>query len=286
MAQSREMSRTRPQRPVPPGACDCHFHVYEPQFPLTHPGGSTPLLSGTLNDYRVVRERLGLTRAVVVQPGAYGFDNRCTLGAMAALGEDARGVAIVDPQAPDAEFGRLTRLGVKGVRYHMMHSPALAWETLTRMAARVSAFGWHVQLQCEPPALLAHAQILAGLPCDLVIDHMGRFRQPLAAHDAAWRFLRRLIDGGRCWVKVSAPYHGSRSGPPRYEDRGALARELIRAAPERMVWATNWPHPSVRENFPDEAALLDLLADWTPDEATRHAILVGNPARLYGFPAQ
>jgi D-galactarolactone isomerase len=151
------------------------------------------------------------------------------------------------------------------------------------MAARAAGFGWHVQLQLEGHEIGARASLLAKLPCNLVIDHIGRFPGPVAENDANWAALRRLVDSGRCWVKLSAPYYGSRSGPPDYEDIGAMARELIVAGPGRMLWASNWPHPSLKNNFPDDAGLLDLLAQWTLDEATRQRILVANPAQLYGF---
>jgi len=259
------------------------MHVYEPGYPV-RTQGSFPARSATLADYLRVKQRLGLARTVVVQAGAYGTDNRCALDAMARLGRDARGVAIVDPGAPEAEIERLSKLGMRGIRYHMVRSPTLSWESLPEMAARVAAFGWHAQVQCEPHEIAEREKMLAGLPCDLVIDHVARMHPPLAHGDAGWRVLRALVDRGRCWVKLSAPYHGSRSGPPDYADVGALAKELVRAAPERMLWATNWPHPSVAENPPDDAGLLDLLAEWAPDEAATHKILVFNPARLYGFP--
>ena len=271
-----------PRLPTPLGACDTHMHIYEPGYPI-RPGASAPGQSATLARYRAVQRRLGLSRTVIVQPGGYGTDNRCTLAAMAELGDAARGVAIVDPDAPDADIERLAKLGMRGLRYHMMRAAVLPWESLPRMAARVAPFGWHVQLQCESRELSARAAALASLPCDLVIDHIGRFHPPLAPDDRNWRALRRLLDGGRCWVKLSAPYHGSKSGPPRYEDAGALARELIAAAPERMLWASNWPHPSFKSGFPDEADLLDCVADWAPGEAARLKILVANPAKLYGF---
>jgi len=182
----------------------------------------------------------------------------------------------------DAELERLTRLGIRGVRYHM-RSSLLTWDTLPRMAARVAAHGWHVQLQCESRELTAHEDIITKLPCDLVVDHMGRFDAETTETGKDWRLLVKLLGTGRCWVKLSGPYYGSKSGPPRYEDKDRIARALIKAAPERMVWATNWPHPSFKKNFPDEGRLLDLVADWTRDEALRKKILVDNPARLYGF---
>jgi D-galactarolactone isomerase len=151
------------------------------------------------------------------------------------------------------------------------------------MAARVAAFGWHVQLQCESKEIGEHEAMLSKLPCDLVIDHMGRFDAATPADDRSWRAMLKFLGTGRCWVKLSGPYYGSKSGPPKYEDKARIAKELIKAAPERMVWASNWPHPSFKKNFPDEGKLLDLVADWTQDESLRKKILVTNPAKLYGF---
>jgi len=270
-----------PRLPTPPGACDTHMHIYEPGYQL-RAEASHPSQPGTLAHYREVQKKLGLTRTVIVAPSGYGADNTCTLEAIGKLGSTARGVAIVDPAAADAELDRLTRLGIRGIRYHM-RGGVLTWDTMPRMAARVAAFGWHVQLQCESRELSEHEAIISRLPCDLVIDHMGRFDAATPPDDKDWRLLMKLLATGRCWVKLSGPYYGSKSGPPLYADKARIAKELIKAAPERMVWASNWPHPSYQKNFPDEGKLLDTIAEWTQDERLRKQILVTNPARLYGF---
>jgi D-galactarolactone isomerase len=141
-----------------------------------------------------------------------------------------------------------------------------------------------VQLQCESKEIGEHEAMLSKLPCDLVIDHMGRFEAGTSPDAPSWRAMLKLLGSGRCWVKLSGPYYGSKSGPPKYEDKAKIAGALIQAAPERMVWATNWPHPSMKKNYPDEGALLDTVADWTQgDEDLRRRILVDNPAKLYGF---
>ena len=278
---SHDTPISAPRLPTPPNACDTHMHIYEPGYQL-RAEASHPSQPGTLAHYREVQKKLGLTRTVIVAPSGYGADNTCTLEAMAKLGSSARGVAIVDPAAPDAEIDRLTKEGMRGIRYHM-RGGVLTWDTMPRMAARVAAFGWHVQLQCESRELSEHEAIITRLPCDLVIDHMGRFDAATPADDKDWRLLLKLLATGRCWVKLSGPYYGSKSGPPLYADKARIAKELIKAAPERMVWASNWPHPSYKKNFPDEGKLLDLVADWTQDESLRKKILVTNPARLYGF---
>lgn len=277
---SHDTPVSAPRLPTPPNACDTHMHIYEPGYQL-RAGASHPSQPGTLAHYREVQKQLGLTRTVIVAPSGYGADNSCTLGAMAKLGDDARGVAIVDPAAPDTDLERLTKAGMRGIRYHM-RGGVLTWDTMPRMAARVAPFGWHVQLQCESRELGEHESIITRLPCDLVIDHMGRFDAATPETDKDWRLLLKLLATGRSWVKLSGPYYGSKSGPPLYADKARIAKALIKAAPERMVWGSDWPHPT-ENNKPDDALLFDLLAAWAPDEATRKRILVTNPEALYGF---
>jgi len=239
----------------------------------------------TVAEYRTLQRRLGLDRVVVVQPTAYGADNRCTLAAMAELGECARGVAVVGEGIRDAELAELTRAGMRGIRFRMLEPPELPWELLERMAARVLPFGWHVQFQMDGRELHTREAVLAGLPGTLVIEHIGKFLEPVGIDHPGFRALLSLIDRGRCWVKLSGAYMLSHSGPPAYEDIGALAKALVRHAPERMVWASNWPHPLAKPDaMPDDAALLDLLLDWAPEQTIRNRILAENPAELYGFP--
>jgi D-galactarolactone isomerase len=152
------------------------------------------------------------------------------------------------------------------------------------MAARAGNFGWHVQLQLDGRQLPEREALLKRLEGTLVIDHNGKFLEPVAVDHPSFKSLLRLLENGRTWVKLSAPYETSKKGPPLYPDVGTLAKALVKAAPERCVWASNWPHPSVpAEQRPDDADLLDLLLDWAPDEKTRNKILVDNPAKLYGF---
>ncbi|MEE8203083.1 MAG: amidohydrolase family protein [Alphaproteobacteria bacterium] len=280
-------SAGQPQRPklkAPPGACDCHMHFYGPRRRFSYradaPNAPPP---ASVDDYRAVRARLGLARTVVVQPSVYGTDNTCNLEAMAELGAEARGVMVVDTEVSDAELARLTGLGVCGERFYMLGG-VLGWDILDEMAARVHDFGWHVQLQLDGRELGEREAALRRLPGTLVIDHVGRFGEPVGVDHPGFRALMRLVEGGRCWVKLSMPYDGSRVGPPNYDDVGVLAKALVRAAPERMLWASNWPHPTVPvSERPDDAVLLDVLLDWVGDDATRHRILVDNPADLYGF---
>jgi D-galactarolactone isomerase len=149
--------------------------------------------------------------------------------------------------------------------------------------ARVHPFGWHANLQLDGRELPKHEAQLRRLPGKFVIDHVGKFLEPVAPEDEAFVILKKLLDTGRCWVKLSAPYETSKTGAPKYEDVSRLARELVRHAPERMLWATNWPHPMVPPGTLDDLDLLNLLEDWAPRETDRRRILVSNPAELYGF---
>ena len=272
---------TPPKLVAPPGACDCHMHVYEDRYPLVPRAVFKPP-HAPLKDYLSVRKALGLSRAVLVQPNGYGFDNRCMLEALASLSESARAIAIVEPDATDAELDRLTRARVRGIRYHLLPGGMLPLETLETMAARVAGFGWHVQMQLDGRDLEQYEKVFARLPVPLVIDHNGKFLEPVATDHPGFQALLRLLDGGNTWVKLSAPYETSKTGPPHYDDVSVLARALVAAAPDRCVWASNWPHPG-RSPAPDTALMLDLLLEWAGDDPTRQRILVDNPARLYGF---
>ncbi len=283
MTQKTDSLPKRPQLKAPPGLCDCHMHIYEPRFPV-RPGAATPPVA-PVSEYLKLRERLGIQRSIVVQPNAYGTDNRCTLEAMAAIGPSVRGVAVVGPDVTDAELKRLTDAGIRGQRF-LMFGGVLGWDTLEATARRVHEFGWHVNLQFDGRAFPERVALIERLPCTVVIDHVGKFIEPVPVGDKSFQTLLRLLDKGRTWVKLSAPYEVSKLGPPHYADVGALAKALVRAAPERMLWASNWPHPSAPAGrLPNDADLLDLLLDWAPDEATRRRIMVDNPAQLYGFGA-
>ena len=227
-------------------------------------------------------QQLGIDRVVIVQPAAYGIDNRCTLDALAELGTAARAVAVVTPDMPRSEVARLTELGVRGARFMLLRGSVMTWDMLAPVSKLIADFGWHVQLQFDGHALPDHIDAIRRLPCPAVIDHNGKFFEPVPPEHPALQSLIGLLDTGRVWVKASAPYETSRSGPPRYEDVGLIASTLIAAAPDRVVWATNWPHGAQKAK-PDNDVLLDVLLDWASDDATRRKILVENPRLLYDF---
>ena len=193
----------QPRLAAPPGACDTHMHIYEDRFPLAPTALFKPPHSPVAN-YLAMRKRLGIERTVVVQPSAYGFDNTCTLEAMAAIGPGARGIAVVKPDVTDAELERLTKAGMRGIRYFMLPGGALPWDTLERMAARVAPFGWHVQLQLDGRNLPEREAMLKRLPGGLVIDHNGKFLEPVPTDHAAFKCLLRLLDNGRDMPRQTA----------------------------------------------------------------------------------
>ena len=267
---------------VPPGATDTHMHIYDGAMPAA-PGAHNPG-SATVAQYRALQRRLGLERVIVVQPNAYRDDNRVTLEAVAALGSGARAVVVVGENASESELARLTRAGAVAQRFFQLEGGAVRLERMAAIMARVHPHGWHANIQLDGGELPRWEEAMRALPGRFVIDHIARFPGALAVDHAAVRALLRLLDTGRCWLKLSAPYILSRADAPRYRDLVPLVRALVAHAPERMLWASNWPHPSEpRDAMPDDAALLGLLADWAPDESTRRRILVDNPVDLYGF---
>lgn len=269
----------KPRLAAPPGATDTHMHIYEPGYAMASTA-IIPPQDGPLADYKQLQARLGLSRVVVVQPSTYGLDNTCTLEAVAKVGANARAVICATDDTTDKELEALHKQGARGIRFFMMPGGPVTWDMMDGLAARARLLDWHIQLQLDGrtlPDYMAQLDVISEL---LVIDHVGRFMEPVSIDSRGFKALLRLVDGG-AYVKLSGPYESTKSGAP-WSDIGVLAKELVRRAPDRMVWATNWPHP-MQVPRPDDAPLLDMLLDWVPDEATRTKILVDNPARLYGF---
>ena len=268
---------------APPGATDCHFHIFGPQarYPFS-PGRAYTPPQASMADYAVVTRTLGLERFVVVQPSVYGTDNRCTLDAVAAFGAArARAVAVVDDTFDAAALRALHAAGVRGVRFNAVSGNGTPLDQLATQAARIAPLGWHLQLYLDGAALPALAPVLAGLPVPVVIDHMGQVATAKGVAHPEFQALLRLLGGGRAWVKLCG-YRSSAQGFP-FADTLEQARALIAAAPERCLWGTDWPHPNFLGTMPDDGALFDLLGAWAPAEADRRRILVDNPAALYEF---
>ena len=277
------MSGRLPRLAVPAGAVDSAIHIYHASVPAARGGPPVP---GDFPEsaYQAVQRRLGLKRVVVVQPNAYQDDNRVMLEAIRALGPGAKGVGVVKPGVTDAEIERLTKGGIVAQRIFQMQWGAVGLDRVHEVMARVQAFGWFATIQLDGRELPQWEQTIRKLPGRFVIDHIGKFLEPVPPGHEAFKALLRLVDTGRCWVRLAGAYETSKTGAPAYEDVSRLARALVKHAPERMIWASNWPHPSApKDKVPDDADLLDLLLDWAPDEAVRRKILVDNPAGLYGF---
>jgi D-galactarolactone isomerase len=273
----------RPRLAVPAGATDTHIHIYLEDSPAV-PGG--PPIPGhfPVEKYRAMQRRLGLARVIVVQPNAYQDDNRVTLEAIRALGPGAKGVGVVKLGVAEAEIERLTRGGIVAQRIFQLPWGAVGFDRMHEVMARVHPFGWFANIQLDGRELPQWEESIRKLPGRFAIDHIGKFLEPVALDSKPFRALLRLVDTGRCWVKLAAAYETSKSGAPGYEDVSRLARALVQHAPERVIWASNWPHPSApKDKLPEDADLLDLLIEWAPGEESRRRILVDNPAQLYGF---
>lgn len=280
--------RARPSIAVPPGACDCHHHIYDPvRFPYV-PEDVRNQPPATVDAYRLLQRRLGLTRNVIVQPSAYGTDNACTLAALEACGKNARAVVVVNASISDAELGRMHALGVRGIRFNIATGGTRDTTVIRALSHRIAELDWSCQFWMNANDTVELASLLDELPSRIVFDHRAHLPQPEGVNHPAFEVVRRLIDKGRAWVKLSGLYLDSKVGDPAYTDTINIGRAFVELAPERMLWGSDWPHPSIfseRKPFPDDAHLLDLLAAQAPDETVRHRILVENPAQLFGFAA-
>jgi D-galactarolactone isomerase len=269
-----------PRLAVPPGAVDCHHHIYDAAAPVA-PGARTHG-SASLADHARLLARLGVQRQVLVQPSTYGLDNTLHLAALHQAGRQrARMVAVVRPEVDAGVARDMAEAGVVGARANLVQGIPLAPADVAPLARRMADLGWHMQIFASAALIAELAPVLRAAPCPVVFDHFAQLPLADCAAHPAWGVVMDLVQAGRGWVKLSSPYSLDQARPAAV---APLAQALVAAAPERMVWGTNWPHPNATAT-PDDAALLDLLADWAPDAAVRRAILVDNPARLYGFGA-
>ncbi|HZL39246.1 MAG TPA: amidohydrolase family protein [Pseudolabrys sp.] len=280
---------------VPRGACDCHTHVFGPieKFPFSSKRLYTPG-DASIGDLEALHRAFHIDRVVVVHPSPYGADNAVTVDAVRKLGPRARGVAVIDDKTSDAELDDMRKAGIRGVRVnlesHGESDPAVAGTYLQQAAERVAPLGWHVQTYTNLSILAALHDTIMALPTTLVVDHFGR---PKAAHGTAqpgFEQLLALLRSGKVYVKISAPYRISLE--PHYPDAAPIARVMIDANPDRVVWGSDWPHPGAAKRDPaviepfrqeDNGEALNRLAGWTKDRTELQKILVDNPARLYQF---
>jgi predicted TIM-barrel fold metal-dependent hydrolase len=219
-----------------------------------------------------------------VQPSTYGVFNDGLIEALQECGPAARGVAVVNADVADDELKRLGAAGVVGVRFNLANPGATTLEMLEPVAKRVAPLGWHIQFNMPSDTMLAIKDVLYRLPCPMVFDHLAHVPEPAGITHPAFAMVVDLLQKGKAWLKLSGAYQDTKVGPPTYADSTAVAQAFVKAAPGRLVWGSDWPHPTEQsKTLPDDAVLFDLLAEWAPDEAVRNRILVDNPAKLYGF---
>ncbi len=269
----------------PPNACDSHCHVFGPadRFPFSPTRAYTPPDSG-IDSFEVLQDRLGLSRAVFVQASCHGTDNAAMVDALQRGNGRYAGVAMIDESFSDADIGALHDVGVRGTRFnfvaHLGGAPDM--DVFWRLVERVAPLGWHIVLHFDAKDLPSHADMLDRMPVPFIIDHMARVPVVDGIDQEPFQALLALMADERAWVKISGAERLTAEGPPPYDDVVPYAQALIAAAPDRVLWGTDWPHPNVR-HMPDDGDLVDALAAFAPDEATRNRILVDNPARLYDF---
>jgi predicted TIM-barrel fold metal-dependent hydrolase len=284
---------------LPPHAADCHMHVFGPfeRFALA-PERAYNVAEAPLAAHERMKAQVGLERTVLVQASGHGTDNRAMLAALAELGARGRGIAVVPPQTPLAELQRMHKAGVRGLRLNLYtfaarHTgePAALLRAYERL---IAPLGWHLQLFCEPLALLALAPAIARAGVPVVIDHMGLPDAAQGLEQPVFQCVLELCASGRAWAKLAGADRITR-GSGNLRDALPFVRALAQAAPQRLVWGSDWPNIGFHSRSQvhnndllahrelDAGELLDLLAEAVPDAATRGAILASNPAVLYSF---
>ncbi len=269
----------------PPQATDAHCHVFGPAatFPFAPDRSYTPPDSG-LDDFERLQERLGLSRAVFVQASCHGTDNAAMVDALRRGKGRYAGVAMIDESFTDADIGELHDVGVRGTRFnfvkHLGGAPEL--DVFWRLVERVQPFGWHIVLHFDARDLPEYAALLDRMPCPYVIDHMARVPTADGIDQAPFQTLLEVMRDERAWVKISGAERLTADGPAPYDDVVPYARALVAAAPDRVLWGTDWPHPNVRA-MPDDGDLVDLVVDLVPEVATRQRVMVSNAETLYDF---
>jgi len=283
---------------VPEGACDCHVHVFQDpnKFAFLPSRPYTPELV-SVDELRSLHRALHIDRVVVVQTTVYGTDNSNTLDAMKQLGARARGVTVIDEKTPDSALDEMERAGVRGVRINLetagQTDPAVGRQRFQAAVDRVKSRKLHIQIYARLSVIAGIKDQVEAAPMPVVFDHFGGTQAALGVEQPGFAALLELVKSGKAYVKISAPYRSSTLAPD-YPDVAPIAKALIAANPQRILWASDWPHPGApepsRKNteitpfFPmDDGRVLNLLPLWAPDPAVRKAILVENPAKLYGF---
>jgi len=282
MPQAALHQRRKPRFKLPPGSCDAHCHVFGPgdKFPYAPNRRYTPA-DAPKEMLRALHDHLGVERAVIVQASCHGADNAAMLDAIASDPKRYRGVAIVDDGFTDADYDRLHAGGVRGVRFnfvkHLGGAPDMA--VFNRVIDRIKGRGWHVVLHVDAPDIIPLSDMIRNLPLPFVIDHMGRVPSAAGVLQLPLRALIELSRRDNCWIKVCG---SERISLPPYAAAVPIAHALVEAAPDRVLWGTDFPHPNASHEA-DEADLVDLVPQYAPEVLAQQRLLVDNPARLYGF---
>lgn len=271
-----------PKLAAPAKTADCHIHIYDARYAYS----GNFVQNSTVADYRLLQKRIGFERVVIVTPRCYGTDNTVTTDAIKELGiNNARGVGVLRPTVTDAELKQLNDAGIRGIRFTVgdPKTAVVSIDMIEPLAKRIAEYGWHIQLNMPCDKIVEHAAMLRRLPTQVVFDHLGHPTIEEGVRHPSHAVILGMLESRRAWVKVSGAYMNTKVGPPTYADATLVAQALVKAAPERCVWGSDWPHPSPKIP-PDDAVLFDLMSVWAPDEAVRNRILVENPQALYGFP--
>ena len=268
----------------PPGACDSHAHVIGPpeRYPFVATRSFTPPPAPEAA-YLAMHDALGIERGVLVQVSVHGTDNSYMVETLRRHPKRLRGVAVVGAEVTDKTLADLHAAGVRGLRINTETGGGTGPAAMERLAERVKPMDWHIQLLINPKVLADNDALLRRLAVPFVIDHFGYALAAAGVAGPGFQTVLRLLKETDCWVKISGAMRISKQPCP-YRDSIPLARALIAARPDRLVWGTDWPHVHLGGPMMNDGDLLDLLGEWAPDEATRKRILVDNPARLYGFP--
>ena len=274
----------RPRLRVPPGSVDCHVHVFDSRYPLSPDRGYDPPDS-TLDDLVRMHRILGIDRVVFTQPSAYGTDNSAILDAMDALGDRARAVVALGMDVDDDELVELDRRGVRGIRLNLdnVGGMPVGLDQVPALCRRIADLGWHAEFLFAGPHLPDLVDLLRSLPVPVSIGHFGYMPADDGVDHPAFRLLLELVAEGNTWVKLSAPNRLGVGDLPPWGRVVPMAHALIRVGLDRVLWATDWPHPNKYVVQPNDADLLDQLELWAPDADVRHRILVDNPETLYRF---
>lgn len=269
---------------VPPGSVDSHTHVFVDGYPLSPARGYDPPESN-LDHMLEMHAALGIERVVLTQPSAYGTDNSAILDAAARIPDRARVVVAVGAGVSDDELAALHERGARGIRLNLDNVGGMPVEIdeVPRLAERVGSLGWHVEFLFQGDRLPLLLSLIRSLDVPVSIGHFGYMPASEGVGHPPFQALLDLVAEGNTWVKLSAPNRLGVGDLPPWPSVIPMAKSLINANPERMLWGTDWPHPNKYEVQPNDADLLEQLGLWAPDEATRTQILVTNPEGLYDF---